>query len=266
MIYTIENLRNQFLSVRDNKEKNFAFWTLLNHRDQRLAYNNTISDLDKSWEYLSDCLSRLVSANETYTLIQTANVSGGSGGLYYIFRFDNAPNGNGMPAIAGIGGVNASDVESRISTSIELAMLRRDLQDKEKEIESMKQGDGIAGLIQRLIENPNMQPIVQGFGALIQMAGMKAMGIQPQMIQPNGAQVGISGFPGADTHTETDTMNHSNTVVESNELELSETAATALDGIREVISLEEVLPPLAEFVTRKGADQVRGFLPMLKNL
>lgn len=141
-------------------ENGNPFWSLYQGEDTkapRCAFNWHLSDPKKSWELLEMNLKPYVDTGGTFYLTMSDKAKDNAPSVFKLIDFNPFRNVNlGVNGINGIytnGGISGTDFQSAVAKEVEIAMLRRDLQD----LKNSKQ-TGIGAIIHPFTSNPNFNP------------------------------------------------------------------------------------------------------------
>ena len=184
-ISNLDALQDWFDLNQNGKEPKpfFTLWRGTEPQQNRLIFRNEeVGEADKSWELLSDIIASHSNGGGTFRVYLTSK-PGHNLGVHTIIKVPS-PTGNGVAGISGAGsgsfGIYGSAkemIDAEIERRMEVYELKKELED----IRAGQNESSAIGQFKELMEYP-------AFQNLVQMFGMKMMGMAPAQQQPQRPQ------------------------------------------------------------------------------
>lgn len=242
-ISNLDALQDWFDLNQTSKEPKpyFTLWRGTEPQQNRLIFRNEeVGEAEKSWELLSDIIASHSTGGGTFRVYLTSK-PGHNLGVHTIIKMPS-PAGNGMAGISGAAGVGMFGIYGSAQEMVEAEVNRRmEVYELKQEVEALKAGgteNSAIGQFKELMEYP-------AFNNLVQMFGMKMMGMAPARNQSGPQQVPGQTAPSEAIHGP-DPDGYDYEVIEP-----------ALDKMRRVFpDVEMTLDKLADWAT-KNPDMAR---------
>ena len=181
-ISNLDDLQAWFDLNQGSKEPKpfFTLWRGTEPQQNRLIFRNEeVGEAEKSWELLSDIIHSHSTGGGTFRVYLTSKPSHNLG-VHTIIKIAS-PAGNGVAGISGASGVGMFGIYGSAQEMVEAEVRRRmEVYELKQEVEALKAGGGensAIGQFKELMEYP-------AFNNLVQMLGMKMMGMAPARNQP----------------------------------------------------------------------------------